>query len=889
MQDSAPEEVYDRYGFIIKPSMMAKFHEHNSSYWSDQGCKNRHHDKITSVDSLYDVRATCFKGLSPEIRASVWYMGSAASAKQEAFPDYYANFLEKAKSSDMEYLVSARKQIDKDIPRTFPNHRYFRVVRSADDSDSGGDVGAVGRSGAPREDGLQESLRNVLLAYAAHNPSVGYCQAMNFIVGLMLLAFHAENNWEYITSSNDDDAASALQRQHLLEVEQKAFWMLRVVAERLLPGYFTQEMDGSIEDQRIFAALVHKYLPSLEPAKDGLNVIACAWFLRCFAGDFPTETTFRMWDCFFLRGPFVLFRCALAFLARHEAELLPATDDLAMFMMTITTLQETEFDCDSLLTHAYSQAFEDIDHTIQQLKDEETTAEPEPLSGDNTHGGRNWSSHSSGSTTSSHGRDARAASGGSSGSLVSTLRKWMSSSDSNQKRESIRTNVRSMRRTSRRLSSLDIGHLRTHMSRNSSLATFYEDSEGPDSPRTPRSSLETAEGFVRRYKELRENARRAVPGGAGANPAKKRAESYVSSMSIGDLSICSNYFDASVTSIPEDDVPEAEGGGPSAQPPHTIPEHPEKATASNLSGGRRGDAESGSMDAVDGTEDSECGGFGDAGEAGEDKAELSDVTARNHCLENDHENALTHLGQHDGAEVPPLPMSPSERRKWEVLKTGNQDPLGMSTGSSGSLTSMSGTTRTVLQRMGKSEAAIDEEEESCGFLPEDTIRILYPLASVHFADGSLDPAVLLCALGMFSPIPAEEKIFWFCRALGNSSDAGPSEVTTVIDGATAGDGYVSWRKFRDAYAKCCGYLLQPFDTETDHVSADLTIDRVLEDARAERCLEYIRSPDFEPSAVQRVVWNVQFEFHPVLATFRAVQVSVEEISRVISILREPLK
>eukprot|EP00736_Rhodelphis_marinus_P007764 Rmarinus@m.14735 len=113
MQDSAPEEVYDRYGFIIKPSMMAKFHEHNSSYWSDQGCKNRHHDKITSVDSLYDVRATCFKGLSPEIRASVWYMGSAASAKQEAFPDYYANFLEKAKSSDMEYLVSARKQIDK--------------------------------------------------------------------------------------------------------------------------------------------------------------------------------------------------------------------------------------------------------------------------------------------------------------------------------------------------------------------------------------------------------------------------------------------------------------------------------------------------------------------------------------------------------------------------------------------------------------------------------------------------------------------------------------------------------------------------------------------------------------------------------------------------------
>jgi hypothetical protein len=33
----------------------------------------------------------------------------------------------------------------------------------------------------------QAALRNVLIAYATHNPTVGYCQSMNFLAGLLLL------------------------------------------------------------------------------------------------------------------------------------------------------------------------------------------------------------------------------------------------------------------------------------------------------------------------------------------------------------------------------------------------------------------------------------------------------------------------------------------------------------------------------------------------------------------------------------------------------------------------------------------------------------------------------------------------------------------------------
>ena len=49
------------------------------------------------------------------------------------------------------FIQQVRKQIDKDLPRTFPGH--------------------------PLLDGIgRDSLRRVLVAYARHNPAVGYCQ-----------------------------------------------------------------------------------------------------------------------------------------------------------------------------------------------------------------------------------------------------------------------------------------------------------------------------------------------------------------------------------------------------------------------------------------------------------------------------------------------------------------------------------------------------------------------------------------------------------------------------------------------------------------------------------------------------------------------------------------
>ena len=73
----------------------------------------------------------------------------------------------------------------------------------------------------------------MLCAYALHDPSVGYCQGMNFLAALLLL---------------------------LME-EEAAFWCLAAVAEDVLPGYYEDDMLASAADQRVLAAVRPREVP----------------------------------------------------------------------------------------------------------------------------------------------------------------------------------------------------------------------------------------------------------------------------------------------------------------------------------------------------------------------------------------------------------------------------------------------------------------------------------------------------------------------------------------------------------------------------------------------------------------------------------------------------
>lgn len=251
-------------------------------------------------------------GIPPELRGSIWWVMSGAEGKKLSFvSDYGGNDVFRADDdSYFQYLISQASlqegqqvcnDINKDLSRTFPTilssldkGRIDSVAqsRSLDTnstlSTSHDTISCSESQWRYSRQSFISALRRILLAYARHNPRVGYCQSMNYICAMLL--FHVRD-------------------------EEKVFWMLAVIVEDICANYYIPSLIGVRADNLAFQALLAFYSPELyatfKSTDTLLEPIVMPWFLCLYINALPPFAVCRVWDCLFWQGREVLFRVGI--------------------------------------------------------------------------------------------------------------------------------------------------------------------------------------------------------------------------------------------------------------------------------------------------------------------------------------------------------------------------------------------------------------------------------------------------------------------------------------------------------------------------------------------------------------------------------------------------
>lgn len=264
------------------------------------------------------------KGIPCNLRGKMWFYYSGAEAVWIANQGLYADLISRLDKSC--FQTDFTEEINKDLHRTFPNNIHFKTERSADNE----------QEFQVNNQPILSALRRVLLCLSLHRPDVGYCQAFSYIVGVLLLFID----------------------------EEKAFWMLYVIIEEILPKKIYQKgMEGATMEVRVLMTLIKSRMPTLwnhltsreELGMPPPNLAITHWFPLLFADLLPIESTLRVWDSFFYEGPKVLFRTSLALFQLFENELLSISDPLMLFQ-SIQNMPKRAYDCHNLMEIAFSRS-----------------------------------------------------------------------------------------------------------------------------------------------------------------------------------------------------------------------------------------------------------------------------------------------------------------------------------------------------------------------------------------------------------------------------------------------------------------------------------------------------------------------------------------------------
>ncbi|KAM3556155.1 hypothetical protein MY1884_005216 [Beauveria asiatica] len=310
------------------------------------------------------------KGIPPDWRGAAWFYYAGGPAILSKHSGLYEKLLTaQAKQIDID-------AIDRDLHRTFPDNIQFKPSPTVSDQSSASTnkrqshstiTGSeTSESGAPTvlgEPPIIASLRRVLHAFSIYNPRIGYCQSLNFLAGLLLL---------------------------FVEAEEHCFWLLNVITHIHLPGTHEMSLEGCKVDLGVLMAEICDSMPEVwdricgdledqgirrltpgrslrrrlgksqhrgqpSPSTERLPPITlcmATWFMSCFIGTLPIETTLRVWDVLFYEGSRALFRVALAIFKQGEAEIKTISDPMEVFSL-VQALPRRMLDANMLMKKSF--------------------------------------------------------------------------------------------------------------------------------------------------------------------------------------------------------------------------------------------------------------------------------------------------------------------------------------------------------------------------------------------------------------------------------------------------------------------------------------------------------------------------------------------------------
>jgi len=241
------------------------------------------------------------RGIPPEWRGQAWFFYAGGYEKLNKNVGIYQQIVR-----DTQDVTSKDTEvIERDLNRTFPDNIYFNsnlIGLQNGDVDPGNSTPVVDQR-AP-ETAMIKALRRVLVAFAHYQPQIGYCQSLNFLAGLLLLFMD----------------------------EERAFWMLVILTERIIPKVHSATLEGVHTDQGVLMLCVKEYIPSLWSILgknfDGVTLsedkiltrlppvtlVTSSWFMSVFVGVLPIESVLRVWDILWYEGSKSIFRMSLTIL-----------------------------------------------------------------------------------------------------------------------------------------------------------------------------------------------------------------------------------------------------------------------------------------------------------------------------------------------------------------------------------------------------------------------------------------------------------------------------------------------------------------------------------------------------------------------------------------------